>query len=133
MSFLNITKYPPSLMYLLATLGTSLIFLAFTENAKGRAVNFFSSFGRVPFFYYILHIFAIHFIALIAAQLSGAGWEKMILDDWVISTPKLKGYGFDLWVVYLVWVTVIVLHYPLCKKFYAYKMRHKEKWWLSYL
>jgi hypothetical protein len=44
----------------------------------------------------------IHFIALIAAQLSGAGWEKMILDDWVISTPKLKGYGFDLWVVYLV-------------------------------
>jgi hypothetical protein len=57
----------------------------------------------------------------------------MILEDWVTETPRLKGYGFPLWVVYCVWVGVILLLYPLCKRFDIYKQSHKEKWWLSYL
>jgi hypothetical protein len=57
----------------------------------------------------------------------------MILQDWVTETPTLKGYGFPLWVVYAVWILVIVLLYPLCKKFDIYKQTHKDKWWLSYL
>ena len=133
MSFLNPSKYPPSLLYLLMTLGPALIFLAYTESAKGRVVNFFSTFGRVPFFYYVLHIYLIHFIAMLLAQFSGFGWQSMINKDWVTSSPELAGYGFRLWVVYVVWVGVIILLYPLCKKFDRYKLSHKEKWWLSYL
>ena len=131
--FLNPSKYPPSLDYLLMTLGFTFLFLANTEKLKGKAVHFFSTFGRVPLFYYILHLYLIHLIALLFAQLSGFGWRTMILEDWVTETPRLKGYGFSLWVVYCVWIVVILLLYPLCKKFDRYKQTHKEKWWLSYI
>jgi uncharacterized membrane protein len=133
MSFLAATKYPPSLSYLLLTLGPALLILANSENLKGRIVSFFCTFGRVPFFYYILHLYLIHILALIAAQLTGFGWKSMIMTDWVVMVPELKGYGFDLWAVYLLWVLVIALLYPLCRKFDIYKLNHKEKWWLSYL
>jgi uncharacterized membrane protein len=132
-SFLNPSKYPPSLCYLLMTLGVVLIFLANTENLKGRVVNFFSVFGRVPFFYYILHLYFIHIIAMILAQLSGFGWQKLILSTWINFEPGMRGYGFHLWVVYIIWFSIIALLYPLCKKFDHYKQTHKEKWWLSYL
>lgn len=132
-SFLNPSKYPPSLLYLLMTLGTALLFLANAEKLKGKVVDFFCVFGRVPFFYYILHIYVIHVIALLFAELSGFGWQAMILEDWMTEVPALKGFGFPLWVVYAVWIGVILLLYPLCKKFDIYKQNHKEKWWLSYL
>ncbi|MBK5278751.1 MAG: DUF1624 domain-containing protein [Bacteroidia bacterium] len=133
MSFLDPQKYPPSLLYLLMTLGPSLLFLANVENVKGSVVNVFSMFGRVPFFFYILHIFLIHLVALVAAEATGFGWQKMILSNWLTEVPELKGYGFSLWAVYLIWVGVIVALYPLCKRFDVYKLNHKEKWWLSYL
>jgi uncharacterized membrane protein len=133
MSVMAVTKYPPSLCYLLITLGPAFLFLAHSENFKGRIVNFFSTFGRVPFFYYILHLYLIHTLALLAAQLTGYGWESMIMTDWVIMIPELKGYGFSLPVVYLTWIGVIATLYPLCKWFDTYKQAHKEKWWLSYL
>lgn len=132
-SFLNPSKYPPSLLFLLMTLGTAFLFLANSEKVKGKVVDFFCTFGRVPFFYYILHLYLIHLIALIFAELSGFGWRIMILDGWVTETPTLKGYGFPLWVVYAVWIFAIVLLYPMCKKFDIYKQAHKDKWWLSYL
>ena len=133
MSFLNPNKYPPSLLYLLMTLGPALIFLANSEKLKGAIVNFFSTFGRVPFFYYILHIYLIHFIAMGLAQLTGYSWQSMICATWVTNVKALNGYGFPLWVVYAVWVSVILLLYPVCKRFDAYKQSHKEIWWLSYL
>ena len=132
-SFLNPSKYPPSLLYLLMTLSATFLFLANAEKLKGKIVDFFSTFGRVPFFYYILHIYLIHLIAILFAGFSKFGWQTMILEDWVTVMPTLKGYGFPLWVVYAVWVGVIVLLYPVCKKFDKYKQAHKEKWWLSYL
>ena len=132
-NFMNPMKYPPSLSYLLMTLGPMLIILANSENLKGRIANFFKVFGRVPFFYYIVHLYLIHLTALIFAQLSGFGWQNMILKDWVGDAPELKGYGFRLWVVYAVWIGIITLHYPLCKKFDLYKQKNREKWWLSYL
>jgi len=132
-SFLNPNKYPPSLTYLLMTLGVVFLFLANSEKLRGRVVRFFSVFGRVPFFYYVIHLYLIHLTALVFAQLSGFGWQKLILPGWISEQPGLKGYGFDLWVVYLVWIGVIVSLYPVCKKFDTYKMNHKEKWWLSYL
>jgi len=133
MSIFNVTKYPPSLLFLLMTLGATFLFLANAEKLKGKVVNFFCTFGRVPFFFYILHIYLIHLIALFVAEFTGFGWQKMILPRFVTRVEELKGYGLSLWMVYLIWIIVIVLLYPLCKKFDNYKQNHKEKWWLSYL
>jgi uncharacterized membrane protein len=132
-SFLNPTKYPPSLLYLLMTLGATFLFLANTEKLKGSLVNFFCTFGRVPFFYYILHLYLIHIVAMVFARLSGFGWQKLVLSTWIGFEPNMKGYGFSLWVAYAVWIGIILLLYPLCKRFDRYKQTHKEKWWLSYL
>ncbi|MEO8763630.1 MAG: heparan-alpha-glucosaminide N-acetyltransferase domain-containing protein [Ginsengibacter sp.] len=133
MSILNVTKYPPSLLFLLMTLGGTFLFLANAEKLKGKFVNFFCVFGRVPFFYYIIHIYLIHFIALLAAEFTGFGWQKMILSVFITKVDELKGYGFSLVMVYFIWVSVILALYPLCKKFDNYKQTNKNKWWLSYL
>lgn len=133
MSIFNVSKYPPSLLYLLVTLGGAFLFLAHAEKLKGKVVNFFCVFGRVPFFYYIIHLYLIHALALLAAELTGFGWQSMILVKHFRKGEALTGYGFNLITVYLIWFLVIVLLYPLCKKFDAYKQAHKEKWWLSYL
>jgi uncharacterized membrane protein len=133
-SFINVSKYPPSLDYLLLTEGFALIFLGLTENASSGLTKVISVYGRVPLFYYILHIYLIHLLAVLAAGLSGFKWTDMIgFTTWVSYMPNLKGYGFNLGVVYLIWIGVVVVLYPLCKKYDRYKAAHKEKWWLSYL
>ncbi len=132
-SFLNPSKYPPSFLYVLMTLGATFLFLANAETLKGKVVDFFCTFGRVPFFYYILHIYFIHILAMIVAQATGWGWQKFLLSSWVGIEPSLKGFGFGLVGVYSVWIAIILMLYPLCKRFDAYKQSHKEKWWLSYL
>ena len=104
-----------------------------SDKLKGKIVDFFCVFGRVPFFYYIIHLYLIHFLALLAAEFTGFGWQSMILPKFVTRVEALKGYGFNLIIVYLIWFVVIALLYPLCKKFDNYKQSHKEKWWLSYL
>lgn len=132
-SFLNPTKYPPSLLFLLMTLGGTFVLLANSEKWKGKAVDFVCTFGRVPFFFYIIHIYLIHLIAIGLAALTGFSWEKnMVLAAWGIIENPIPGYGFPLWVVYAVWISVILLLYPICKKFDRYKQGNKEKWWLSY-
>ena len=134
LSFVNVTKYPPSLLYILMTLGPALIFLALVEKPLNKLTSGLVIFGRVPMFYYVLHIFMIHLFALIAATLSGYHWYDMILSHRVNSTPVLKGYGFSLMVVYTIWLVVILVLYPLCKWFDAYKRANQAKyWWLSYI
>ena len=132
-SFFNLSKYPPSLLFLLVTLGGVFLFLANTEKLKGSVIDFFCVFGRVPFFFYIIHIYLIHFLALLVAEFTGFGWQKMILPALPFRVVELKGFGFNLAIVYLIWIFVIVLLYPLCKKFDTYKQNNKNKWWLSYL
>lgn len=133
MSILNSHKYPPSLLYLLMTLGGTFLFLANFENVKGKIVRFFCVFGRVPFFYYILHIYLIHLLAAFAAYFTGFGWHALVTTKFIIKVDALKGYGFNLITVYIIWIGVILVLYPLCKRFDSYKQSHKEKWWLSYL
>ena len=133
-AFLDPVKYPPSLLYTLMTLGPALIFLALSEDIKGKWANFFSTYGRVPFFYYIIHLYFIHIGALILAEFSGFGWRSMVNQKkFVTSIPELQGYGISLAGTYAVWLIVIFLTYPLCRMFEKYKLAHKEKWWLSYL
>jgi uncharacterized membrane protein len=133
MSILNVHKYPPSLSYLLITLGPTFLFLAYSEKLKGSVVRFFMTFGRVPFFFYILHLYAIHLLAMLASEVTWTGWQTMLLTGWVTDVDALKGYGFSLGVVYFIWALIIIILYPICKKFDRYKMNHKEKEWLSYL
>ena len=132
-SFFNLSKYPPSLSFLLVTLSGVFLFLANSEKLKGSVLNFFCVFGRIPFFFYIIHIYLIHFLALIVAELTGFGWQKMILPALPFRVEALKGFGFNLGWVYLIWVLVIAILYPLCKMFDAYKQNNKDKWLLGYL
>ena len=134
LSFLNVNKYPPSLLYLLLTLGGAFIFLSFTEKLKGRVVEIVSVYGRVPMFYYLIHIYVIHLIAMItSAILPGQDWKIWMLTKPIWFTTTLKGYGFSLPISYLVWIIMVIALYPLCKRYDSYKQANKAKWWLSYL
>ena len=128
-SFLNTTKYPPSLHYLLMTLGPALIFLAYSENWRGKLSEVLSVYGRVPFFYYILHVYLIHAIALTIFLCSGHSTDELTGES-IGGFPP--GHGVDLWLVYVLWIAVVVLLYFPCRWFDKYKRTH-ERWWLSYL
>jgi uncharacterized membrane protein len=135
LSFLNTVKYPPSLLYLLMTIGPALLFLAWSERANGWLSQRVGIIGRVPLFYYILHLYLLHLLAMFATSFSGHQWGDMVLDNalWTGRVDQLKGYGFSLGVTWLVWILVVVLLYPLCKWYDQYKRSHKDQWWLSYL
>ncbi len=129
LSFVNCEKYPPSLLYLMMTLGPALILLSLLERARGRLADWVTVFGRVPFLYYVAHIFLIHLLAVVFAQ--------VVYGDgtWLIGRfppQKPAGYGQGLPGVYAVWIVVVVTLYPLCTWFAALKQRRRE-WWWSYL
>jgi uncharacterized membrane protein len=120
LSFLNCEKYPPSLLYLMMTLGPALMLLASFEHARGVFARLLATFGQVPFFYYVVHIYLIHALAVATAfATSGA----------LTSTPAI---GLSLAGVYSVWLLVLVLLYPICRWFAELKERGSG-WWWSYL
>jgi uncharacterized membrane protein len=131
-SILNTTKYPPSLLYLCMTLGPALLFLAWAEGRKLRWERPFIVFGRVPFFYYMLHIFLIHTLATVAMVWQGQPLHETVFTA-VLNPKDYVDNGFPLWVVYLVWASVVMVLYFPCRWFAQYRGEHKEKWWLSYL
>ncbi len=133
LSFFNVTKYPPSLAYLLITIGPALLFLAIIEPVKNRVTNFLLVFGRVPLFYYFLHMIVIHSFALFGMMLSGDNWRLMIFKGSTFLDAPLLHYGYPLSVVYAIWIGVVLLLYPFSKKYMIYKAKNRDKWWLSYL
>jgi len=133
LSFFNVTKYPPSLLYLLITLGPSLLFLYGIETVKNKFTNFLLVFGRVPLFYYFLHILVIHIVAVLVILANGVEWKTLISTNDGLSVQSLAKHGHSLIVVYIVWIGVILLLYPFSKKYMIYKAANKDKWWLSYL
>ena len=128
MSFLNLTKYPPSLLYLLMTVGPALIGLALFRRATGRLAGVFVTFGRVPFLFYMAHLYLIHALAVAAG--AAQGYPPSAMRDLFLRLPD--GYGFGLPVVYAVWLAAVALLYPLCSRYAALKARSRA-WWLSYL
>jgi uncharacterized membrane protein len=132
LSFFNVTKYPPSLLYALVTLGPALIFLAMAEGRDwGERV---AVFGRTAMFYYLAHILLIHVLALAGVVVCGRPLSDMVLTMAVDDQPELKGYGFPLVVVYLIWIGLLFMLYPLCKWYDGYKRANQaSKWWLSYI
>ena len=132
-SFINVTKYPPSLDFILITMGPAFLFLYAFETIKSNITNFFIVFGRVPFFYYVLHILVIHLLALLGLVIAGGNWRLMILTEDAFVNHTIDTYGYPLWVSYVVWIVVVLLLYPISKRYMIYKATHKDKWWLSYL
>jgi uncharacterized membrane protein len=134
LSFMKVSKYPPSLFYVLITIGPGLLFLAFSEKWHSWLSEKIKVIGRVPLFYYLVHIYLIHLGAMIATNFCGHKWSDMVsLNTWVNFEPKLQGYGFSLGTVYMVWLALIIILYFLCNWYDKYKSAHREKWWLSYL
>lgn len=127
LSFINCEKYPPSLLYLAMTLGPALMLLAAMERAHGPLAGWITTFGRVPFFYYVAHIFLLHALAVLYA------WTVVGDFAGLIGVPhKPAGYGLGLAGIYAVWLGVVVALYPLCRWFAGIKRRRTE-WWWSYL
>lgn len=130
LAFLRTKKYPASLQHILMTLGPLLMGLAALDRIKtpGAIARWFIQFGRAPLYFYILHIYVIHALAVLA------GWmEGYPARDFLVPYDSLPdGYGFSLPVVYAVWVVVLVVCYPICVWFDKVKRRSKSVW-LSYL
>jgi uncharacterized membrane protein len=136
--FLDVEKYPPSLQFLLMTLGPSLLLLAWLDkkldqNGTQRispALSPLLTFGRVPMFFYILHLYLIHSLAVLVAVLSHqpVGW--LLHGGFIFGAPD--NWGYNLPFVYLVWITVVVILYFPCRWYEGVKQRRKD-WWLSYV
>lgn len=131
LSFLNLNKYPPSLSFLCMTIGPALLFLVWFEKIQNRFATIMNIYGRVPMFYYVLHFYLIHLILVVVFYAQGFGAKDIVSPN----NPfffRPNGVGFGLVGVYIVWMSIVVLLFPLCKKFAAYKSSHKQ-WWLSYV
>jgi uncharacterized membrane protein len=137
LSFLNTIKYPPSLDFLLMTLGPSLLALAWFDRPGLKPSNPLVVFGRVPLFYFVVHFYAAHAAAaLLALVRYGTGALAFLFQP----VPSMGGppelfpaqFGYDLWVVYLVWAIIVLALYPACRWFAAIKAKPHD-WWLSYL
>ncbi len=134
LSFMNLTKYPPSLLYMCATVGIGILFLALFANVRNGLTRFITIYGRVPFLYYILHFFLIHLVSSIFYLLRGHSIKEGLRSDQGGFLPKFAAVneGYSLFWVYIIWIGVVLSLYPVCRWFSNYKQKHKD-WWLSYL
>jgi uncharacterized membrane protein len=134
LSFLNTTKYPPSLLFLLMTLGPAMLFLRAVDGRTPQLLRPALVFGKVPMFYYLLHVPIMHVLAVLVcyARYGETHWmfESPRLSDFPITRPP--GWAYSLPVVYLAWAVVVLTLYPLCRWFAALKQRRSDPW-LSYL
>ena len=131
LSFFNVTKYPPSLIFTLMTLGPVLILLAFTDNSYNRFTRFVSVYGKVPFFFFVVHFYLIHSLSALTVLASGYTWQQAT-DDKLFFKFRPVDFGFELGWVYLIWILIVLIMYQPNKWFGNYKSENR-KWWLSYL
>jgi uncharacterized membrane protein len=135
LSFLNCTKYPASLDFLLMTMGPALILLAYFDRRSFTASNPLIVFGRVPLFYFIFHFYLIHVLVVILEWIRyGTAFSLVMFGP----SPSMGGaqaaanFRHGLRAVYILWIVVVVLLYPVCRWFAKLKATHRN-WWLSYL
>jgi uncharacterized membrane protein len=132
-SFFNTQKYPPSLDYLLMTLGPALIVLGLFDRMKsqGALARILIVYGRVPMFYYILHLYLIHVMAIFAAL----AFHQPVTWLWHggIGLPVQDGYGHSLPFIYLMWITAVAVLYLPCRWYMNFKREHRDWNWLSYI
>jgi uncharacterized membrane protein len=134
MVFLDVQKYPPSLQFLLVTLGIVFALWPLLARLRGPIASVLNTFGAVPLFFYVLHAYVVHLLALAAN--AAAGRDASGLLDYLVvalvAPERLAHLGFGLPWVYLAWAIVLAVMYPLCRYWQALKARRRD-WWLSYL
>jgi uncharacterized membrane protein len=132
-SFIDTQKYPPSLLYMCMTIGPAILFLAWIGTAKNRLTRIITVYGRVPFFYYVLHFYLIHLISSLLSFTRGHSVAEGIHDGTgFLPNFIYAGEGYSLLFVYGMWLFIVAALYPLCNWFSRYKKTHTQ-WWLSYL
>jgi uncharacterized membrane protein len=132
LSFMNITKYPPSLMFDLITLGIMFLFLALAGHLNQKTKNFCSVYGKVPLFYFIVHFYLIHILTLGMLSLQGYNWPQFEFMAGTFGRPKIGISGLELWAIYLIWIGVVLALYQPCVWYGKYKTGN-AKWWLRYI
>lgn len=132
LSFMNITKYPPSLLFTLVTLGIMLLVLAATENVRGRSMQIVTTYGKVPLFYFLVHFYLIHLSMIVLMFIQGFNWDQLDFASGNMGRPKGITSGISLAVVYVVWISVVIILYKPCVWYGRYKSTHNN-WWLKYL
>ena len=130
LSFINVSKYPPSLMYVLATLGTSMLLLLALEKLTGPLQRLLLAFGRTPLFTYLLHIYLVHGLAIAIGVIGGIPVSYYL--NFLMKFQQGGSQGFGLPVVYIVWLAIVLMLYPLASWFARVK-RQRRDWWLSYI
>jgi uncharacterized membrane protein len=130
LSVLNVTKYPPSLLYALVTLGPALLLLPAMERLGGFAGEVLATFGRVPLFVYVLHLYAAHAVAV--ALWLAVGFDFQQLRGFGVQAVPPEGLGLSLAGTYAAWILIMAALYPVCRWFAGVKRRRRD-WWLSYL
>ena len=132
--FFNIHKYPPSLLYLCATLGPMLLVFPWLNRLKGAPARFLLTFGAVPLVAYVVHLYVMHVLAIVARLVSGQGLAGMFdtTRDFFINPEAVHGAGFPIWATYLGWAATVAIVYPVCRWWVGVKRRRND-WWLSYL
>jgi uncharacterized membrane protein len=132
LSFFDFQKYPPSLLFLLATLGPALVLAAAFERGTPRWLRPLLVFGRVPLFYYALHLLAIDVVtAVLTVARYGSRTRELFANTLVTGPPP--DYGYGLGVVYAVWVALLVALYPACRAWERLKARRRDAWWVGYV
>jgi len=132
LSFINVTKYPPSLQFTVLFTGIALLILFISGKTENRFTRILSVYGSVPLFYFVIHLFIIHGLMLVMLFLQGFGTGDLVFGAFSNGRPK-SGGGVDLLTVYIIWISVVALLYPVCKWYRKYKSEHRGNQLLRYL
>jgi len=132
LSFMNVTKYPPSLLFCLVTLGILSLLLAFAEQFQNGIKKVALVYGKVPLFYFVIHFYVIHIITLFMLILQGFNWSQLEFASGTFGRPKGVESGLPLWSIYFIWIFVVMILYKPCLWFGKYK-EENQHWWLKYI
>lgn len=131
LSFINVTKYPPSLVFCLLTLGGMFLLLSWVEGLQNKFTDIATVYGKVPLFYFLIHWYILHPLMFLIIFFQGYKYSDLVFG---VNLGRPKGIsGVNLWYTYLIWALVVILLYPICNWYGKYKESHKEKKWLRYL
>ena len=129
---MNISKYPPSLLFSLATLGFTFLILSVSERFSNSITRFISVYGSVPLFYFVLHLLIIHSLMLAMVFMQGFSWNELVFTNFMLGRPQAAS-GVSLSIIYVIWICVVLFMYPLCKWYSNFKSHHRELKWLRFL
>jgi uncharacterized membrane protein len=126
LSFLNVSKYPPSLAFTLVTLGSMFLLLGFAGRFNSSVQRILIVYGKVPLFYYVVHFLLIHFFTLIMLWLQGVPFSEMEFATSTFGRPKNIETGIPLWMIFIIWPIIVAILYLPCKWYWKYKTAHQS-------